>query len=324
MEKIPTAFISYSWDSTEHKEWVINLANLLRDNGIDATADVFETQKGTTNLYTMMVKNIKDNDYVIIVLTPNYADKANALQGGVGFETAMLIPLVQENLHKIIPIVRCNGNTSRAIPFYLKGVHYIDFSHPVNFGEKLDELLHKIYKVDLLEKSPLGKRPDLKPRKTVRTERVIMEGFDDLVPDFREVTDADKNKFMKSSFLQIRDGLIQILESTREKNSNFDFDYENITSRKTIYNMYIKGSQKYAIKVWLGNGFGASTETINLAYGNHISDRDNSMNEIIGCEVDKDKTLKLRMTLNMFGDQEAGTPSEVLKQIWKNVIPWLR
>lgn len=88
--------------------------------------------------------------------------------------------------------------------------------------------------------------------------------------------------------------------------------------------MYINGSQKYAIKLWLGNGFGARTETINLAYGNHISDSDNSMNEIIDCEVNKDKTLKLKMTLNMFGDKEVGTPSEVLREIWKNVIQWLR
>lgn len=324
MEKSPSAFISYSWDSKEHMEWVAGLVNLLRDNDIDATADVFETQKGTTNLYSMMVKNIRDKDYTIIVLTPEYAKKADELKGGVGFETSMLIPLIQENVQKIIPIIRCNENASKAMPFYLKGVHYIDFSNQYSFKEKFDELLHRIFKIDLIEQAPLGKRPDLKPQKVARPDRLTIEGIDDLVPDFREVTDADKNKFMKSSFQQIRGGLIQILESTREKNSNFDFDYEDITSRKTIYKMYINGSQKYAIKLWLGNGFGARTETINLAYGNHISDSDNSMNEIIDCEVNKDKTLKLKMTLNMFGDKEAGTPSEVLREIWKNVIPWLR
>lgn len=324
MGKTPTAFISYSWDSKEHKEWVTGLVNLLRENDVDATSDIFETQKGTTNLYSMMVKNIRDKDYTIIVLTPDYAEKANALQGGVGFETSLLIPLIQENLQKVIPIIRCNGDTSKAIPFYLNGIHYIDFSDPYIFKEKFNELLCRIFKINLIEQSPLGKRPELKPRKTVRPDRAIIEDIDYLVPNFHEVTDAEKNKFMKNSFLQIRDGLIQILEGTSEKNSNFDFDYEDITSRKTIYKMYINGSQKYAIKVWLGNGFGASIETINLAYGNYISDSDNSMNEVISCEVDKDKTLKLKMTLNMFGNKEASTPSEILKEIWKNVIPWLR
>ena len=81
--------------------------------------------------------------------------------------------------------------------------------------------------------------------------------------------------------------------------------------------MYINGSQKYAIKMWLGSGFGARAETINFAYGNHISDSDNSMNEIINCEVDRDKKIKLRMTMNMYGNKEAGTPSEVLKKFGK-------
>lgn len=324
MEKSPTAFISYSWDSKEHMEWIARLVNLLREKGVDATADIFETQKGTTNLYTMMVKNIRDNNYTVIVLTHNYAEKADELQGGVGFETSMLIPLVQENLQKIIPIIRCNDNVLKAIPFYLKGIHYIDFSNPDNYQEKFDELLYRIYKVDLMEKSPLGKKPDLRPRKAVATEYVIINDFDDLVPDFRGITDIDKNKFMKNSFIQIRDGLVQILESTKKKNPNFDFDYENISSRKTIYKMYISGSQKYAIKLWIGNGLGARIETINLAYGNHISESDNSMNEIIDCEVNRDNTLKLRMTLNMFGDKEVSTPPEVLKEIWQNVVQWLK
>jgi hypothetical protein len=209
--KNPSAFISYSWDSEKHKEWVMGLVNLLRDNGVDATADVFETQKGTTNLYSMMVKNIRDKNYTIIVLTPEYAKKADELLGGVGFETSMLIPLIQENLQKIIPIIYCNENVSKAIPFYLKGVHYIDFSNLFNFNDKLDELLHRIFNVDLIEQSPLGKKPDLKPRKTARPDRVIIKGMDDLIPNLCEVTDADKNKFMKSSFQQIRDGLIQIV-----------------------------------------------------------------------------------------------------------------
>lgn len=37
---------------------VANLVNLLRGKGVDVSAYVFETQKGTTNLYNMMVKNI--------------------------------------------------------------------------------------------------------------------------------------------------------------------------------------------------------------------------------------------------------------------------
>lgn len=323
MDKNPTAFISYSWDSKEHKDWITNLANLLRDNGVDATIDVFETQKGTVNLNAMMLKNIKNNDYTIIVLTQNYAEKADAFQGGVGFETNMLISYIQENLQKIIPIMRCKGDKAKAVPFYLSGVHYIDFSEPHDFEEKFNELLHRIYRVDLVAKSPLGKRPDLKTKIIGGFTQMLEGDFDDLIPNFREITDIDKNIFMKDSYVQIRDGFLQLLVSTKERNSNFNFDYENVTSRKAIYRVYINGHQKYAVKVWLGSSFGAGIETINLAYGNHISDSDNSMNEIITCEVARDKTLELKMTMNMFGNKKANTPAAILREIWANIVRWL-
>mgnify|MGYP003511259450 CR=1 FL=1 len=85
-------FVSYSWDSVEHKEWVLKFVNMLRDRwGVNAKCDVFITQSNTTNLNHMMVEEIKDSDYVLIILTESYAEKANKLEGGVGFETKLLI-----------------------------------------------------------------------------------------------------------------------------------------------------------------------------------------------------------------------------------------
>ena len=60
-----------------------------------------------------------------------------------------------------------------------------------------------------------------------------------------------------------------------------------------------------------------------MAYGNHISDSDNSMNEIITCEVARDKTLELKMTMNMLGNKKANTPTAVLREIWTNIVRWL-
>ncbi|HEY9820529.1 MAG TPA: SEFIR domain-containing protein, partial [Candidatus Sericytochromatia bacterium] len=38
----PTVFISYSRDSREHKDRVLNLADRLRDDGIDCNIDQYE------------------------------------------------------------------------------------------------------------------------------------------------------------------------------------------------------------------------------------------------------------------------------------------
>lgn len=43
---VPKVFISYSHDSIKHKQWVLNLATRLRNNGIDAILDQFELKPG--------------------------------------------------------------------------------------------------------------------------------------------------------------------------------------------------------------------------------------------------------------------------------------
>ncbi|MBU3198166.1 toll/interleukin-1 receptor domain-containing protein [Clostridium estertheticum] len=322
MEKDPTAFVSYSWDSKEHKRWVLSLVSKLFDKRVETSIDVLETQNATVNLNNMMIKNIREKDYTILVLTEEYAKKADELQGGVGFETNMLIPLIMDNLQKIIPIVRTKGDKSKVIPFYLTGVHYIDFSDDIQFEESFTELLYKIYKVDLIEKPKLGIRPNLKPRKI--ESNIIESTFDKenngLIPNFLKINDIDKNKFMKLTYSDIINGLNSLMKKTKANNSNFDFDLDTITSKKTIAKMYLDGTQKYAFKVWLGSGFGGRQETINLSYGNFVSDADNSMNEIIACEVDKDNKLGLIMTMNIFGNRDIVNSKIVISEIWKNVV----
>ncbi|NHA32769.1 hypothetical protein AXF43_25260 [Bacillus paranthracis] len=62
-EDTKSVFISYSWDSPEHQQWVMDLVDLLRENGVDASFDMLETQSQTVNLNAMMVSNVRDNDY---------------------------------------------------------------------------------------------------------------------------------------------------------------------------------------------------------------------------------------------------------------------
>lgn len=299
----------------------------LFENGIETAIDVFETQRETVNLYTMMLKNIKDKDFTILVLTEEYAEKADALKGGVGFETNSLVPYIMDNLQKIIPIVRTHGAATKAIPFYLRGVHYIDFSADNQFQTAFNELLHRVYKVDLIEKPKLGKRPDLKPIKidSGELEDTKADHIDeDMIPDFTRITDIDINRFLKKSYTEISTGLHNLLDRTKRSNSDFDFEFESITTKKTIIRIYLNGQQKYSVKIWLGNGLGARQETINLSYGNYISESDNSMNEIIMCEVDKSNKLILKMTMNFTGIKDANDSKSVTAEIWKNIMNWIK
>ena len=86
---IPTAFISYSWDSESHKEWVRTLAEKLRGQGVRVILDQWELGVGGDRTH-FMESNIVASEFVIIVCTPTYATKGNRRDGGVGYE-AMII-----------------------------------------------------------------------------------------------------------------------------------------------------------------------------------------------------------------------------------------
>lgn len=131
-------FLSYSWDSIEHKEWVIMLANTLRrEYGIDAVVDDFLL---VNNLNKMMVQEISNNDKVIIVVTSKYTEKANSFSGGVGYETELLLNYIQNNPNKLIVILR-----EQCIkPTYVQNFYHIDFVNDDKFSESIEELVLRI------------------------------------------------------------------------------------------------------------------------------------------------------------------------------------
>ena len=42
----PKAFISYSWSSTAHQDWVLTLATRLREDGVDVSLDKWDLKEG--------------------------------------------------------------------------------------------------------------------------------------------------------------------------------------------------------------------------------------------------------------------------------------
>ncbi len=69
--KLPTAFVSYSWDDESNKAWVRLLARRLRGDGVDVTLDQWHTAPGD-QLPAFMEHAIRTNEYVLIVCSPGY------------------------------------------------------------------------------------------------------------------------------------------------------------------------------------------------------------------------------------------------------------
>ncbi|PGA29529.1 hypothetical protein COL80_02225 [Bacillus thuringiensis] len=321
MSVTKNAFISYSWDNTEHEQWVMDLTNSLRKKGVNATIDKFITQGTTTNLNTMMISNMRDNDYIIIVLTENYATKANSLQGGVGFETQLSLPILQENPEKLIFLLRYKDNFANAFPFHLKSYYAIDFSDDATFEDKLEELLHRIYQVPIYKKAPLGVTPVLQPRTTIAKEiQAVPKPTTDFsflsIPDLKTITDLDKENFLTENYNEINNLLDQLLHQVQAKNPNFSFQQEKINNKKHVYKLYVNGMLKVSAKIWISSFSG--TPSINMSFGNHIDVyNDNTLNTMINCEIDHDNKLHLVLTLAAHLTNKHVEPKDVIKLIWE-------
>lgn len=164
----PTCFISYSWDSDSHKEWVRNLVDQLISYGIATTLDQYDIHAGE-DVLAFMEKGVTDSDYVILVCTPKFKKKADTRRGGVGWETAVVTGAIFQKAHaerKFIPILR-EGEINTALPTYLKSKIFIDFRSSANLTTALEGLVRHIYETPLHQKPSLGKRPNLEIGKPI-------------------------------------------------------------------------------------------------------------------------------------------------------------
>ncbi len=154
----PTAFISYSWDTDEHIAWVGGLAGCLRGDGVDVMLDQWGTAPGD-QLTKFMEEGIRNNDFVLVICTPNYRKRSDSREGGVGYEGDIMTAefMRQRNKRKFIPVWR-SGKWEEAAPSWLVGSHRIDLT-----GDPFDEQQYNIL-VDTLhgelpKPPPLGTRP---------------------------------------------------------------------------------------------------------------------------------------------------------------------
>ena len=154
---IPKVFISYSWESKEHSDWVKSLADKLLADGIEAIIDSYDVSPGD-RLPKFMESSIRDSDYVIIICTEEYKRKANNREKGVGYESHIISAELYNNHNdrKFIPVIR-QGDFNSALPTYLDGKLAIDLrGNPFN-EDSYKDLIASIFKVK--KKPKVGIRP---------------------------------------------------------------------------------------------------------------------------------------------------------------------
>ncbi len=142
--EITTAFISYSWDDDPHKCWVRDLATRLRADGVAAILDRWEVVPGD-QIPEFMENAITENDFVIVICTPNYKDRCDGRRGGVGYEGDIMTSevLYRDNDRKFIPVLR-SGSWLESAPTWMRGKRYVNLSDFPNSEEGYEELLQTL------------------------------------------------------------------------------------------------------------------------------------------------------------------------------------
>lgn len=152
---MPSAFVSYSWDSDEHKQWVRKLAERLRADGVAVTLDTWATVPGD-RLPAFMERAVRENDFAIIVCTPRYKRRSDSRKGGVGYEGDIMTAevLATQNPRKFIPILR-SGAWPKAAPSWLAGSYYIDLTGDMYSEQGYENLVRTLHGLHE-EAPPLG------------------------------------------------------------------------------------------------------------------------------------------------------------------------
>lgn len=150
-------FISYSWEEDLHQQWVKSLADKLLNDGINVILDQYDFELGDRLPYSME-QAIKQSDYVLIICTPTYKDKADSRISGVGYEGNIISgELYSEgNERKFVPIVR-KENFQISMPDFLLGKMGVSLTEENDFDENYNNLLASLYGAK--SKPAIGKTP---------------------------------------------------------------------------------------------------------------------------------------------------------------------
>lgn len=156
-------FISYSWSTPEHEDWVLNLAMELRESGVDVILDKWDLKEGH-DAFAFMEKMVSDKNVkkVIIISDKIYAEKANDRSGGVGTETQIITSEIYQKSEQdkfVVVIPEKDENGSPFLPAYYKSRIYIDLSSDELYSHNFEQLLRWIYNRPRYRKPEIGTAP---------------------------------------------------------------------------------------------------------------------------------------------------------------------
>lgn len=284
----------------EQREYVKKVAACLHSKGIKVFFDEYEDLWGE-DMY-LHFDDIFQNKakYAVVFASKEYARKlwpSHELK-------SIFARAVSQNEAYMLP-VRFDDTV---IPGIRSTIKYED-ARKISPEELCQKILRK------LNKNPL-------------TEEILADNVEEIVmPDIkRKISDFEKDKFLKGSFVIIKDYFTKALKQLEAQESGINTSLDEITATKFIAKIYMNGDIKSICKIWIGSGI-TSGNSISYSEGSHHFDfeNDGSINDYANVD-DDGKELFFRisgMCFGRFGDginMEQASAKELAVYLWKRFI----
>lgn len=159
----PVVFISYSWDSDEHKQWVSNLSKDLREKfRVYTLLDQYNC--GGDDLITFMKKGLTKADRVLIIGTPKYKEKIEKQSGGAKFEDQVITIELYHDMgsSKFVPLLR-DGSFADSFNKLIESRTGYDMRNDTNYEKVLQELAADLWGCPMNTAPALGPKPNFMP-----------------------------------------------------------------------------------------------------------------------------------------------------------------
>lgn len=159
----PKVFISYSWSSPAHKQYIQQIADRLLSDGVDVIIDIYDLKEGHDK-NAFMERMIADVSvtHVLVMCDKLYAEKADARKAGVGTESQIISQEVYSKVEqsKFIPIVcQLDENNEPYLPVFMRSRIWVDLSSDEKANENWEKLIRLLNGQPLEQKPKLGKKP---------------------------------------------------------------------------------------------------------------------------------------------------------------------
>jgi hypothetical protein len=187
MSAPPRLFISYSWSTPEHEQWVIDLATELVSSGVEVVLDKWDLREGHDSV-AFMEKMVTDPSIskVILICDQVYSNKADGRSGGVGTETQIISAEVyaKQAQDKFVAVIAEKDIEGKPyLPTYYKSRIYVDLSESDRYSENFEKLLRWVFDKPLYVRPEIGKppsfivEPDAPVLGTSALAKRVIEGF---------------------------------------------------------------------------------------------------------------------------------------------------